>query len=537
MHTSLGGAVTRIARAVALVAVLALTVSPTVNASGTSAGPKIEDDIIVESKDGTPIVATLMLPDGASAQNPVPVVLKTHGWGGSRDKSTEGFNGTLLKRGYAILTWDSRGFGHSGGEANVGAPGFEVDDAKALISYLASRKEILKDGPRDPRVGWIGGSNAAGIQFNTAALDRRVEAIVPEISWGNLVRDLVPNGVVKNTWDVLLYGAGAAAGAAGGLGSPAGPQTGVYAQEIHEAFIEGLSTGDLSEASREWFSFRSTTRRSGDIKTPTLIIQGTVDTLFPIEDAFENYANLKGAGTTVKLITYCAGHTAGCSYPGGASGYPDGGGDKMPVYQRRILAWLDRYVRGAAVSTGPEVEWQAQDGYYYGAPRYPLPETKPLRGKKVSATLIGPGAGGGDGALDGNPAPQSELGTSAARAEIVAPSESALSILGEPKVTLTGSVTGTGAFLFFELVDVSPDGERVTVDDQVMPLQLGSGDFDRKLNLHGISWVLQKGHALELEVTTGSTQYQDYRGGPYAVEIEAIAQLPVSPFEPGARQQ
>lgn len=528
---------TRIARAVALAAAVALLAAPTVSAGNATADPKVEDNIVVESKDGTPIVATLMLPDGASAKNPVPVVLKTHGWGGSRDKSTEGFNGTLLKRGYAILTWDSRGFGHSGGEANVGAPGFEVDDAKALISYLASRKEILKDGPSDPRVGWIGGSNAAGIQFNTAALDRRVEAIVPEISWGNLVENLVPNGVIKNTWDVLLYGAGAATGAAGGIGSPAGPQTGIYAQEIHQSFVEGLSTGDLSEGSREWFAFRSTTRRSGKIRTPTLIIQGTVDTLFPLQDAFENYANLKRAGTTVKLITYCAGHTAGCSYPGGASGYPDGESDKMPVYQQRILAWLDRYVKGAAVATGPEVEWQAQDGHYYGAPRYPLPETKPLNGEKLSATLVGPGPGGGDGALDGNPAPQSELGTSAARNEIVAPAKGAFAILGEPEVTLTGSVTGTGAFLFFELVDVSPDGERVTVDDQVMPLRLGSGDFDRKLNLHGISWILQKGHALELEITTGSTQYQQYRGGPYAVQLDAMTKLPASPFVPGARQQ
>jgi ABC-2 type transport system ATP-binding protein len=490
--------------------------------------PKVEDDIVVESKDGTPIVATLMLPGDASADNRVPAILKTHGWGGTRDTSTGGFNGDLLERGYALLTWDSRGFGDSGGEANVGAPGFEVEDAKALIDYLATRNEILLDAPGDPRLGWIGGSNAGGVQFNTAALDDRVDAIVPEISWGNLIHDLLPNGVVKNTWDLLLYGAGAAAGAADGLDSPAGPQTGIYAQQIHQAFVEGLATGDLSEQSREWFAFRSTTTRSRKVEAPTLIIQGTVDTLFAIEDAFENYLNLKDAGTPVKLITYCSGHTLGCSYPGGASGYPDGADGRRPIYQARILSWLDHYVKGLDVALGPEVEWQAQDGFYYGAPHYPLPGTNYVEGKKLATTIIGPGPGGGDGVLDGNPAPASELGTTAARDVVFGPAEEPTPILGIPRVKLAGSVTGVTAFLFFELVDVSPDGDRVTVDDQTMPLRLASGELKRSLDLHGISWILKPGHALELEITTGSLQYQVPRTGPYAVTLEAVTELPVT---------
>jgi ABC-2 type transport system ATP-binding protein len=145
-----------------------------------------------------------MLPSGASATNRVPAVIGTHGRAGSRATEPSGLAGDLLDRGYAILTWDSRGFGESGGEANVGAPGFEVEDARALLTYLAGRPEIRRDGPGDHRVGRIGGSNAGGVQLNTAALDPRVEAIVPEIPWGNLLRDLLPGGVPKETWDLLL---------------------------------------------------------------------------------------------------------------------------------------------------------------------------------------------------------------------------------------------------------------------------------------------------------------------------------------------
>jgi ABC-2 type transport system ATP-binding protein len=482
-------------------------------------GPTIEDDIVVLSPDGTPIVATLMLPAGASAASPVPAVIGTHGWAGSRATTPSGLAGRLLDRGYAILTWDSRGFGESGGEANVGAPGFEVEDARALISYLANRPEILRDGPGDPRVGWIGGSNAGGVQLNTAAFDRRIEAIVPEISWGDLVRDLLPGGVPKQSWDIALYSSGLATGTALGLQSPAGPQTGSYPPQIHQAFAEATAAGSISQPIRDWFAFRSTTGRSNQISTPTLIVQGTIDTLFPLEDAFDNYRNILGHAP-VKLITYCSGHSlTGCPYPGGVGSLPED----------RIVAWLDRYVKRLDVGTGPRIEWEAQDGRFYGAGRWPLPGTKRAVGRPLqTGTLAGPGAGGGDGPADGNPAPAAELGVTAARGPVYGPFDAPKSILGIPRVRLQGTITGARGYVFLELVDLAADGTRVTVDDQVMPASLPGGVTDRTVDLHGVSWRLEPGHVLELELTTGSTQYSIPRTGPYAVSLGARVELPVA---------
>ncbi len=112
----------------ALATSLVLSIVPAF-AVDAQAAPTIEDDIVVRSADGTPIVATLMLPEGASEEAPVPAVIGTHGWGGTRSTAPSGLTQRLIDDGYAILTWDSRGFGESGGEANVGAPGFEVEDA------------------------------------------------------------------------------------------------------------------------------------------------------------------------------------------------------------------------------------------------------------------------------------------------------------------------------------------------------------------------------------------------------------------------
>jgi ABC-2 type transport system ATP-binding protein len=463
---------------------LALLLAPT----PARADVRIEDPIVVRSFDGTPIVATLMLPDGAGAGRHVPAILQTHGWGGTRATSPGGTAGRLLDRGYAVLTWDSRGFGDSGGEAGPGGPA-EVADARALIDYLAGRPEIALDAPGDPRVGWIGGSNAGGVQLNTAA--------------------------------------GAATASTGGLDSPAGTQAGVYSEEIHQAHSQILATGELSEDVRAWFTARSTTIHSGRITAPTLLVQGTIDTLFPLEDAFANYANLAAAGTPVKLVTYCSGHTvAGCRYGDGTA---SDAGTGAPVWQDRIVAWMDRWVMGdPTVDTGPGVEWQAQDGRYYAADRFPMAATTRTPGVPLTTgPLVGPGVTGGDGPASGGPAAVPELGLTAARGVVLPPTPAPRSILGIPVVRLAGTAVGLTAQVHLELVDVAPDGTRVTLDDQVMPFRF-AGRVNQDVALHGVAWRLEPGHALELELTTGSAQYAPPRTGPFTVDLVATAYLPVA---------
>lgn len=519
----------RLRPVVALAALLAVVA--VIPATGVAAEQRIRDGLVIPSFDGTPIVATLMLPAGASAAAPVPVVLQTHGWGGTREATPSAFSQRLLDNGYALLTWDSRGFGQSGGEAGPGGPEFEVRDAQALLDYLAEQPEIQQDGPGDPRVGWIGGSNAAGVQLNTAAVDDRVDAIVPVISWGDLVEDLAPNTVPKQSWQMLLYGAGAAGALTGGIQSPAGLQTGVYQEEIHRGFVETNTVGQLSTGVTQYFAERATTAYSDQITAPTLIVQGSIDTLFPLQDAFDNYRNLKEAGTEVKLMTYCGGHTiTGCTYPGGQSGYPQGADGRPDVFEDRTLVWLDRWVKGDEdKDTGPEVEWQAQDGMYRGADTYPLPGTQPVTAAPVATgPLVGPGLTGGDGPANGAPAGDEELGLHAQRMEVLSAAEHERALLGVPHVQLGGSVMGLTAFAFFELVDVAPDGTRVTLDDQTMPLRLGNGPVDRELDLHGVSWMIHAGHSLELEVTTSSAQYALPRNGPFMVDLEATVTLPLT---------
>src|SRR5207237_3208823 len=104
---------------------------------------------VVTSFDGTPIVYNLFEPADANGQHAVQVILRTHGWGGSGEQanSLSGTTKKLLAADYAVITWDSRGFGESGGEANVDDPRIEGRDASALIDFLAKRREIARNGP------------------------------------------------------------------------------------------------------------------------------------------------------------------------------------------------------------------------------------------------------------------------------------------------------------------------------------------------------------------------------------------------------
>ena len=117
-----------------------------------SAGQEFtETDVRIESFDGIEIAATLFEPD---APGRYPVVLGTHGWGGSRSR---GLGRTYAPRGYVVLSYDSRGFGESEGEVGVDGP-TEVADVSALIDWLEARETVRVEGDSGARIGMVGGS-------------------------------------------------------------------------------------------------------------------------------------------------------------------------------------------------------------------------------------------------------------------------------------------------------------------------------------------------------------------------------------------
>ncbi|MGH3264753.1 MAG: alpha/beta fold hydrolase, partial [Trebonia sp.] len=169
--------------------------------------------------DGSPVSldATLYVPAGASASHPAPAIVLAHGFGGS--KSDEDADARFLaQHGYVALAYSARGFGASGGQIAVDSPEYEVRDASKIIDFLASRPDVLKDAPGDPRVGVTGPSYGGALSLLAAGYDHRIDAIVSDITW-NCRRQFRVTKMSVNRWrhavEVGGTGALASKGAAG----------------------------------------------------------------------------------------------------------------------------------------------------------------------------------------------------------------------------------------------------------------------------------------------------------------------------------
>src|SRR3954469_21504060 len=180
-------------------------------------------DATITSFDGTQIVLSF---HPSASGGKAPTILEGHGWGGSRETDPEAASdettgnvgvGPLRHAGFNVLTWDSRGFGDSGGVVSVDAPDREGRDVQALLSWLAKQPEAKLDGPGDPRAGMEGVSYAGGIELVAAGLDRRIDAIAPTIAWNSLLPALYREDTIKSGWASVLYASGLPAAQADGL--------------------------------------------------------------------------------------------------------------------------------------------------------------------------------------------------------------------------------------------------------------------------------------------------------------------------------
>ena len=386
-------------------------------------------DAIVESFDGTPIVTHFFPAPGLEPGERAPTILIGHGWGGTGATSPPA---DFAAAGYNVLTWDARGFGGSGGTVMIDHPRFEGRDVSALIDYVAKQPEAQRDRRRDPRVGMSGGSYGGGVQFLAAARDRRIDAITPTIAWHDLLSSLYPRASVKAGWDLALIGVGIPTSVALGVFSPAGIQPGHQSEHFYNTVVAGLATGQLPASELPWFRAHGPDFLLKRIKAPTLIAQGTVDTLFDLDQAHRNYMALRSRGIPLKMMWFCGGHGI-CTVEG------DGAvaiGDSDHVQERR-LQWFDRYLKGKRrTRTGPAFEWIDQNGRWHRSGAYPLRRTGSLAGTGAGLVPLVPGINPGSGIL------VAALPDPLAPIKVPIAARGGERVVGSPRVKLTYTTAG-----------------------------------------------------------------------------------------------
>jgi ABC-2 type transport system ATP-binding protein len=499
------------------------------------------------------IDATVYFPTSAG---PAPAILISPGFGETK-LSVDTQAQELARSGFVALAYTPRGFGNSTGQIALNAPDYEVADASQLISWLATRPEVLKDGPGDPRVGVTGGSYGGALSLMLAGTDHRVDAIAPAITYNDLSQSLVPNnatagpvaagtpavganapnGVFKRTWAGLLFGAGAGAAAGPGTGGlPSTPSgCGRFIAEVCQAYQQIATTGQASPDTVALLQRDSPVSVTSHITVPTLLVQGEQDTLFGLDQADANARQISQAGGRVKVIWYNGGHD---------------GGTPGPALRSEMSDWFRYYLMHQGTDPGTGFEYAVQGVYETNgvasvrtvtAPAYPglpaaggSPAARGSAAERQSLPLVGPPdqqvispPGGSPAAISSLPGIGAGLGPVAGRLAVDMPGQyasfastplaSQLLVAGSGQVTLRvsavpGQPSAAEAVLFAKLYDLAPDGTRTLPGSAVAPVRIGPLPADGRpvrvtVTLAGVVQAVQAGHRLELVVATTDNGY------------------------------
>ena len=481
-------------------------------------------DTIVTSFDGTPIVTHFYPGKGASAQARQPTILLGHGWGGTGEPEN-GAPAPYIAAGYNVLTWDARGFGGSGGTVNIDHPEVEARDVQALVDYVTAQPEALLERAGDPRVGMAGPSYGGGIQFISAARDSRIDVITPTIPWHNLLSALYPRESLRAGWNLVLVGAGIPTSVAQGFFSPAGIQTGHQSEHFYSAVTGGVSTGMLSEADKAWFQEHGPDFLLSKVRVPTLIAQGTVDTLFDLDQGHNNYRALERNGTPLKMMWFCGGHGVCNVGSDGGNAFLSGSSH----VSRRQLQWMDRHLRGvAAADPGPAFEWIDQRGSWHASDGYPPRTTGHLSGASAGGPVaLEPGANPKGGILiQADPDP-------AAPIRVQIPAKGGEEVVGPPQVSFTYSALGTTTtrsdgltHVFAQIVDRE---RNVVAGNQSTPIPIRLDGQEHRVT-QDLTRIAQKasGAGFELQIVSQSNLF-DAQRATGAVQVSDVSvRLPVT---------
>ena len=347
---------------------------------------------------------SFLIPEHCPGQR-FPLVLHSAGYGGTRLRAmaasaalTPGLPqfaamdqlaAALPYYGYVVLSVDLRGQGESvpaygGGYARIIDPAVETQDLIDLLNwvYEHATEYSVETEPdsgiaRDLKVGTIGYSYGGGYQLPLAALDPRIDAIVPNNTWHSLMNALVPGAAVKTAWDGILCTAAAAGGVVNtpvvqalcytlGLSNPSAfdirsyedaldqlsgasgqvpPRPRPVARSEIEALLmrHGMSDFRARQLKGIPWGYGETEARLRPV--PTLLLQGNRDELFNLNEGFWNWRYFREAGGDARLLSTEGGHMN--PQVGQVEGTPDCGNTSGTA---AVLAWFGHYLQGGPQS-------------------------------------------------------------------------------------------------------------------------------------------------------------------------------------------
>ena len=561
-----------------LVAVACLMAAP--GASAASFAEKaVRLDVVVGPANNLhcTVDANLYTPAGASAAHPVPAILATNGFGGSKS-DFDTIAPSYARRGFVFLAYSGLGFGGSGCKIELDDPDYDGKAGSQLVSFLGGGK-AAEDGTRvdyvvhdavahngihyadDPRVGMLGGSYGGEIQFAVAEQDPRVDALNPQITWNDLAYSLTPNntalragvtsrtpGIVKIDWPTGFFGEGIGDGiqetAASGDTSHVG-QCPNFDDRACPAILTAAGTSYPDDTTLAFLRHASVMSYMNRIRVPTFLAQGEVDSLFDLQEATATYQALRAQGTPVRMLWRSSGHS------GGSLGNAENDeADPEAGYESRLeLEWFQYYLQGRGVPPALDFSFYRPWVHYRGSaapavgelPAYPataptqldLSGTGSLVGSRSSvqagsasmaATAAAPSSTGGGIVNVGDTNPPGTAVTFA-----TAPLSHDTEVVGIPSVTFrvdaptfaASQAGGPGGMLelFAKVDDYDPSTGMATLPQNlVSAARIPDVTKPITIQLPGIVYRFAKGHEIRLVISTSDAVYRgNNSSGPVTV--------------------
>lgn len=473
----------------------------------------------VTSFDGTLISTNFFPASGAISGYQDPTIL--YGPGLATPGATDPTDPTLALlrgNGYNVVTWDPRGEFDSGGVFQVDNPNYEGRDVFAIIDWTAQQSGVELDSPGDPRMGMAGVSYGGGIQLVAASIDSNhvIDAITPVISWNYLPDSLYPSEAFKTSYNSLLLLGLVTTGAR------INPQ-------IYTAMLTGALFGVLTPNQLAVFASSGPGTNVANISTPTLLTQGTVDVLFPLEQSIANAQYLTAAGTPTNMVWFCGGHGTCLTNPGDPT-----------VVPASTLAWLDAYVKNKGQGDVPDIpkfQWVDQNGVEHSSNLLPFQDgfiggsvdthqqfsgtsgllpIIPILGGSGPQTQVALPYSLGDGAPANN----------AVNVDIPAPADTTY-VVGAPTLTMTYSGLGTSRHVYAQIVDRKTGlvvGNLVTP----VPVTLDGREHTTTVPLSNIAYTMDHSSDLEVQIVSSATPFLNLTQWGYVNVSDVGVSLPTA---------
>jgi fermentation-respiration switch protein FrsA (DUF1100 family) len=383
-------------------------------------------ELSIPMDDGVSIAATLHLPDGAPPAAGWPAIVFLHAFGQNR-AATDAIatNYGFVGQNYAVLTFDARGHGQSGGLVSVDGPR-EISDMRAIYSWLGARPDVDESS-----IGAWGLSYGGGAALNSLVAGVPWGAVVGVETWTDLYSGLMPQALVKS-------------------GLVAGLVALIPEAKRDPSLVTVLAAALAGNAAvvKPWAAERSSLSKLASVTTPVFIAQGRRDFLFGIDQGARAFQRLRGPKV---LYVGLHGH-APSTFPAADSG----------VLMARVKEFFDCWLVSATCNAPPASVYVASENFTGDVARRgaTLPPVRPT-------VVAFPG-----------------VSTFAKTGKAVrsAPLRQAVEVYGSPTIKTSAAASGGWSRLVAVLTARTPQGKEIVVAAGGVPTKRGAQKLTIKLS-------------------------------------------------------